>query len=59
MNALYAAAREFVRDDDGITAIEYGLIAALMATAVGTGIGYLGPDLTAKFKAIGTTITNS
>src|SRR3954469_16910463 len=34
MNSLIAAAKGFARDEDGITAIEYGLIAATMVAAV-------------------------
>jgi pilus assembly protein Flp/PilA len=46
----------FVKDESGATAIEYGLIAALIALAIITGAGALGNALNAKFTAIGTTL---
>jgi pilus assembly protein Flp/PilA len=56
MNSLIAAARRFAHDEDGITAIEYGLIAAVMVTAVTAAFGYLTPALSAAFTAIATKI---
>jgi pilus assembly protein Flp/PilA len=49
----------FRRDRSGATAIEYGLIAALIALAIITGATSLGNSLNAKFKAAGTTVTTS
>jgi pilus assembly protein Flp/PilA len=49
----------FRRDESGATAIEYGLIAALIALAIITGATSLGNALNAKFKSAGTTITTS
>ena len=37
MHTFLSAVQQFVKDEDGITAIEYGLIAALMATAITAG----------------------
>ncbi|MDI3296139.1 MULTISPECIES: Flp family type IVb pilin [Janthinobacterium] len=37
MHTFLSAVQQFVQDEDGITAIEYGLIAALMATAITAG----------------------
>ncbi|SDG94787.1 MULTISPECIES: Flp family type IVb pilin [unclassified Duganella] len=58
MNSLIAMAKEFARDEDGITAIEYGLIAATMVTAVMTAFAYLGPALGDAFEAIADHIKN-
>lgn len=49
----------FVRDESGATAIEYGLIAALIALAIITGAGALGNSINAKFTKIGNTINSS
>ncbi|MER9136768.1 Flp family type IVb pilin [Mesorhizobium sp. M0830] len=49
----------FVKDESGATAIEYGLIAALIALAIITGAGTLGNALNAKFTAIGTTLNSA
>ena len=43
----------FVRDEFGATAIEYGLIAALMAVAVIAAIGILRPRCRTPFTSIG------
>ena len=52
MNMILTAARQFAKEEDGITAIEYGLIAAVMATAIATAFGLLGPALEAAFTSI-------
>ncbi|CAN7664083.1 Flp family type IVb pilin [Pseudoduganella sp. LjRoot289] len=52
MNSFMQAARHFAQDEDGITAIEYGLIAALMAAAVATAFGSLGDALKDAFDVI-------
>ena len=57
MNSLIAAAKVFAHDEDGITAIEYGLIAATMVAAVVTAFGFLTPALTTAFQNIATRIT--
>lgn len=43
----------FLKDESGATAIEYSLIAALMAAAVITAMGALTPKVTDAFTAIG------
>ncbi|MYN18716.1 Flp family type IVb pilin [Rugamonas sp. FT107W] len=57
MNSLIAAAKVFVQDEDGITAIEYGLIAATMVAAVVTAFAFLTPVLTSAFSNIAAKIT--
>lgn len=57
MNSLIAAAKVFAHDEDGITAIEYGLIAATMVAAVIAAFGLLGPALKTAFTSIATSIT--
>jgi pilus assembly protein Flp/PilA len=42
----------FVKDESGATAIEYGLIAALIALAIIVGAGTLGNTLNNKFLEI-------
>jgi pilus assembly protein Flp/PilA len=42
----------FLRDEAGATAIEYGLIAALIAVAIITAVSALGTTLSAKFNNI-------
>jgi pilus assembly protein Flp/PilA len=49
----------FVNDESGATAIEYGLIAALIALAIITGATTLGNALNDKFTSIATTLTGA
>ncbi|WP_432381020.1 Flp family type IVb pilin [Duganella sp. P38] len=58
MNSLIALAKEFARDEDGITAIEYGLIAATMVTAVVAAFGLLTPALRDAFQEIVARMAN-
>jgi pilus assembly protein Flp/PilA len=46
----------FVRDESGATAIEYGLIAALIAVVIITALTSVGTSLSAKFTSIATTL---
>lgn len=46
----------FLKDDSGATAIEYGLIAALISVALVAGATTVGSSLNSKFDSIGTTV---
>ncbi len=48
--------KTFVKDESGATAIEYGLIAALIALAIMVGAGQLGTALDKKFTDISTAV---
>ncbi len=48
--------RKLKTNEDGATAIEYGLIAALIAVALITALNTLGGDLSTKFTEIGTAV---
>lgn len=48
--------RKLRRDSTGATAIEYGLIAALIAVAAITAMAGLGSSLTSTFKKTSSTI---
>ena len=47
----------FIQDETGATAIEYGLIAALVAVAIIGALTQLQGGLTALFNAIGTRLS--
>ncbi len=49
----------FLKDELGATAIEYGLIAALIAVVIITGVGALGTTLNTKFNDIKTKVANA
>ncbi|MGH6837603.1 MAG: Flp family type IVb pilin [Methylocella sp.] len=42
----------FIGDQSGVTAIEYGLIAALIAVVIIVAVTLVGTDLSATFNAI-------
>ena len=42
----------FAKDDTGVTAIEYGLIASLIAVVIITSVTLIGTNLGTKFTAI-------
>jgi pilus assembly protein Flp/PilA len=48
--------RKMLRDEAGPTAIEYGLIAALIAVVTIAGLTTLGTTLNARYNAIATKI---
>jgi pilus assembly protein Flp/PilA len=56
-NIMTNLMKRFFREDDGATAIEYGLIAALIAVAIVAVLLALGPQLQAVFTKVTTTLT--
>jgi pilus assembly protein Flp/PilA len=48
--------RRFVKDEDGATAIEYGLIAALIAVVIITAVTSVGTNLNQTFTTIATEL---
>lgn len=46
----------FLKDEDGATAIEYGLIAGLIAIAIIVALSTLGDDLSDMFGRISTEV---
>lgn len=56
MTKLFA---RFAKDESGATAIEYGLIAALIGLAIVAGATLLGNALNNQFTFIATTLKNT
>ena len=52
MKTIFTAIQAFVADEDGVTAIEYGLIAALVGVAMATAATTLGTEISATFNAV-------
>ncbi|MCK0506466.1 Flp family type IVb pilin [Aromatoleum anaerobium] len=44
--------KQFIRDEEGVTAIEYGLIAALIAVVIIAAVGEVGDNLKLVFEKI-------
>jgi pilus assembly protein Flp/PilA len=49
----------FACDDSGASAIEYGLIAALIAVVIIGGATALGTALNAQFSTVGSSVTSA
>jgi pilus assembly protein Flp/PilA len=56
MKMLTAKVKSFFREEDGVTAIEYGLIAALIAVVIITAVTLIGTSLDTKFTAVNTAL---
>jgi pilus assembly protein Flp/PilA len=46
----------FIKDQSGVTAIEYGLIAALIAVVIITAVTAVGTKLSSTFTTISTSL---
>jgi pilus assembly protein Flp/PilA len=53
---MFATLTKLLKNEDGATAIEYGLIAALIAVAAVTVLGTVGTNLTATFSTVATKL---
>jgi len=57
MSTFVSAVKTFVADEDGVTAIEYGLIAALIGVAIAAAATDVGTQLKTLFNDIKTKLT--
>ena len=48
----------FVQDESGATAIEYGLIAALIAVAIVVAVAAVGSKLSTTFNTVSTSLSS-
>lgn len=58
MGKFISAVNDFLKDESGVTAIEYGLIAALVGVAIIGGATALGGKLSKLFDDIGTKLAS-
>ena len=56
MSKIVSAVKAFVADENGVTAIEYGLIAALVGVAIVGTVSTLGGSLVTTFAAVVTAL---
>jgi pilus assembly protein Flp/PilA len=47
----------FIQDENGATAIEYGLIAALIAVVIIAALSLLGNSISSKFQTIANSVS--
>jgi len=57
MEKFVLATRRFMRDEEGVTAIEYGLIASLIAVAIIVAAQLVGTNLATLFTDIAGCLT--
>ncbi len=47
---------EFVKNDNGATAVEYGLMIALIAVVIIAAVSFVGTSTSEKYSMVGSTI---
>lgn len=57
MKNLYAGIQRFIRDEEGVTAIEYALIASLIAVVIILAVSTVGQDVNTTFEKIANAIS--
>lgn len=57
MKTLSTSITRFLKNEEGVTAIEYGLIAALIAVVIITAVALVGTNLNAVFQYIAGKLT--
>ena len=57
MNQLLMSIKRFVKDEEGVTALEYGLIAALILLVIAASVVIVGTQLNTVFANIGTCLS--
>lgn len=56
MKTFWLNTKQFLRDEEGVTAIEYGLIAALIAVVIIAAVKLVGTELDKTFDKVGTAL---
>lgn len=59
MKKIFQVTREFLQDEEGVTVIEYALIAALIAVAVIVIVGLVGQQVGSAFSRICSALKGS
>ena len=57
MRNIIFSAKRFIRDEEGVTAIEYGLIAALIAIVIVGTVAAVGTNLKTVFTKVSTCLS--
>jgi len=56
MKTLLTKIKNFIREEEGASAVEYGLLVALIAVAIIGAVTALGTNLSAMFTSVAGTI---
>ena len=59
MKTFKSAVQAFIADEDGVTAIEYSLIAALIGVAMVTAATTLGEEISKAFQGVSDTLVKA
>jgi len=59
MKTLIAGLKNFINDEQGVTAIEYGLIAALIAVVIITATALVGTRLNCIFNRVASCLSGA
>lgn len=59
MQDLITSIRTFISDEDGVTAVEYGLLCALIAIVIIVSVQTVGTQLNSTFSKIGSYLTSA
>ncbi|HLY55628.1 MAG TPA: Flp family type IVb pilin [Stellaceae bacterium] len=51
--------RKLRADEEGVTALEYGLIAALIAVVIIAAVGFLGTSVSKAFSRVGSAVNGA
>lgn len=54
----YDMIKSFLKNEEGATMVEYGLLAALIAAVVAAGVSTLGTELDTQFTNIGNCVND-
>lgn len=57
MKKLYAGVQRFIRDEEGVTAIEYALIASLIAVVIILAVSEVGKDVNNTFNKVANVLS--
>lgn len=52
MRHLYSSIQGFLRDEEGVTSIEYGMIASLIAVVIMVAVATLGTQVCERFRSV-------
>jgi pilus assembly protein Flp/PilA len=58
MKTIFTAVQAFIADEDGVTAIEYGLIAALVGVVMAATVKLVGVEVDTTFNKVLTALKN-
>ncbi|MFC5477668.1 Flp family type IVb pilin [Massilia suwonensis] len=58
MKTIFTAVQAFIADENGVTAIEYGLIASLVGVAMAGAAKLLGIEIQTTFDKVVTALKN-